>query len=779
MNKRFIAMMLMLTMIITTGTSGTNVYSAVSEEETAVTLNASTLVEDLLEASPDASLEDESEAEASAPLEEAQISDGAENLEGQQQEIMDGDQMRTPEMVPESEEVDEEIFQNTEGVEEETVPQRIYDFVIQSEENLLQASMATDPEWPNPGAIYLEKKASSMGNNTWEMMLLIRGMDFLSTNDIAIVIDNANTLNPYLTNIKAAAKKFGDTLLTEGASTRIMVVNYGVNGIENTQYYTYDELTAYKNYIDSIKQDISSGSLRNLQALIHKADRALYDMDPLNQKNMVVLGSSAPTLSFPFVASGNLTGCTLDHKKLPTVYNENIEIPGDFIPDYTRTISSITGEKGFEINVNAFVDVICQEHGETVPYPYGTWAYDSGGNLILTKGATGTDNGFGAIWEARVSTNRGTNIFTISFDDDQDIVNVLRKMASSPSNYYSVASNNDLASAVAAFDIIASKVSIAAKNGTVTDPMGELVDLIFSGSTPTYTTALSDYESGNADIYISQGSLTYFASSETISWKTGNINESQDAVMKYRIRLEEGTGANEGDVILPNGTTTFAYKNFNDDPTLKNFDVPEITVGGETIRVLYYLVNESGEPVNSAGTVVPLVNAQRLDSETYTYIYGTYKFTAKDIENYIYYGYVLDDIQTPDTKTVDITTSEVTGSPTLWFGYYPGKSSFKIIKEGSEDSEQHFIFRVQGDKIDLQVTIKGNGSLIIQDLPVGRYTVTELTKWSWRYEPDEKSKIVNTIPKTTSEVVFENTRTFGKWLSGDSWISNLFRSWIN
>ncbi|HSR05409.1 MAG TPA: hypothetical protein VLM88_12550 [Proteiniclasticum sp.] len=62
---------------------------------------------------------------------------------------------------------------------------------------------------------------------------------------------------------------------------------------------------------------------------------------------------------------------------------------------------------------------------------------------------------------------------------------------------------------------------------------------------------------------------------------------------------------------------------------------------------------------------------------------------------------------------------------------------------------------------------------------MGQYTVTELTEWSWRYQPVEESKTVITIPKTTREVVFENTRTFGKWLSGDSWLRNIFTAWMN
>lgn len=650
------------------------------------------------------------------------------------------------------------------------------DFVKTSSLRLFSfIAFTTEPIWPNPGAIYLEKKAESLGNNTWEMELLIRGKDFEAINDVVLVFDNSNNVGEQdLRAAKMAADRFGETLLTEGSLTRISIVRFAGDILDATPYYTYETLNDYKAYVDLISQQGGNGS--NLQAGIHKGYEILGGSAPLNQKNMVILGSSNPTYSFPFAGIESTNTCTSNHKN-NSEKQTNVSItdplwPVPLLPDYTTIIGS--GSQ-FTMQYNAFVDLTCQ-HNYTVRYPYGNFTIDE--DFTTTAG---TNNGVGAIWEALESMKRGTNIFSIAFNAGTDGESVLRATASSPSNYYVVRKNDDIALALEnAFSSIASKVSIAAKNGSVTDPMGELVNLIYSVNGPRITDDLAIYNAENADIYISQGSAIYDMTNEIINWDTGNVNEAEDAVMRYRISLEPDAIVDPGEEIYPNKTTTFSYSNYMNSHMEKDFKVPVITVKGDTIDVYYYVVNENGEPVNSLGVVVPLENAERLKENSNTNVYGTYPYTAEVFEGYVYYGYILNEgEQVKDLETVSITTTEPASNPELWFGYYLGKTSLKITKAGSEDPEQNFIFSVEGDGINLKVTIKGNGSLLIKDLPVGQYTVTEVTEWSWRYQPVEKSKTVITIPKTTREVVFENTRTSGKWLSGDSWLRNIFTAWMN
>lgn len=113
------------------------------------------------------------------------------------------------------------------------------------------------------------------------------------------------------------------------------------------------------------------------------------------------------------------------------------------------------------------------------------------------------------------------------------------------------------------------------------------------------------------------------------------------------------------------------------------------------------------------------------------------------------------------------------------FIYDPTLTTLTIQKSGWEeiDENQTFLFRVKGtdentEDIDLTVTVHGNGKTTITDLPVGRYIVSELTGWSWRYTPDEAKEIDLTADGLVLEIA--NRRTDEQWLNGDNFKVNLF-----
>ncbi len=125
-----------------------------------------------------------------------------------------------------------------------------------------------------------------------------------------------------------------------------------------------------------------------------------------------------------------------------------------------------------------------------------------------------------------------------------------------------------------------------------------------------------------------------------------------------------------------------------------------------------------------------------------------------------------------------------TGSCTVKNTYYLELGTLTIRKEGWQpiDENQTFVYRVQGvdfytkDRVDLTVTIHGNGSTRINNLPIGSYKVTEVESWSWRYSPTENGVIVNLEEENT--VTFDNKRASAddgerwRWLNGGSWADN-------
>ena len=115
------------------------------------------------------------------------------------------------------------------------------------------------------------------------------------------------------------------------------------------------------------------------------------------------------------------------------------------------------------------------------------------------------------------------------------------------------------------------------------------------------------------------------------------------------------------------------------------------------------------------------------------------------------------------------------------FIYDPTLTTLTIQKSGWDtvDENQTFLFQIKGtdvntEDIDLTVTVHGNGKTTITDLPVGRYTVSELTGWSWRYTPDSGAAREIDLTADGRTLEFENRRTDGNWLNGDNFKVNLF-----
>lgn len=85
---------------------------------------------------------------------------------------------------------------------------------------------------------------------------------------------------------------------------------------------------------------------------------------------------------------------------------------------------------------------------------------------------------------------------------------------------------------------------------------------------------------------------------------------------------------------------------------------------------------------------------------------------------------------------------------------------------------------IDGPFIDVTVKITGKNSVTISNLPVGEYTITELTDWSWKYEQTDvhpTDGIVNAQQTTTNSVTFIDQYidpTY--WLHDESSKDNVF-----
>lgn len=96
-----------------------------------------------------------------------------------------------------------------------------------------------------------------------------------------------------------------------------------------------------------------------------------------------------------------------------------------------------------------------------------------------------------------------------------------------------------------------------------------------------------------------------------------------------------------------------------------------------------------------------------------------------------------------------------------------------ITKGGSVGANEGFIFTVSGpDGFARTVTVKGNGSVKLTNLPAGTYTVTEDTSWSWKYTSDgEKSAAISEAQPNASVTVVNTVKGTGP-IGGEAYVKN-------
>lgn len=541
-----------------------------------------------------------------------------------------------------------------------------------------EAAGGTQPVWPAPGSIKLDKNAAAVqgAENLWEITLGIQGKNFEATSDVVLVIDCSGSMEgDKLTNTRKAAKAFGQKLLTEGSTTRIAIVTFidEATAYNNGHFYGAGELAAFETAVDGATY--ANGGT-NQQAGLHVAQQ-LLNTSTAGLKNIVILSDGEATFSHPFVAAATYSDCGA-WTSLGCPRGGSITNIGAFAPDYTTVIGS---GSSFTLDYNARVTATCPEHGGTTTQKY---VYNLDGTAT-TK--SGTDNGVATIWEANQAKAAGTTIYSVALQAGTNGENTLKACATDATkDYYAIASTDNVEETLTtAFTSIAGSIAIAARNGVVNDPMGEHVQLNFSGSAPVIATDKAVYDAGNADIYISQGTATYDAATRAISWTVGNVSEGDNPIMKYKVGIRDGYNPSTNEVLNTNGRTTFSYKNYLGDDTVGDFPIPKVHVGGGMILVHWYQVNSKGEPINELGqTVEGPAYAKEVKPAEYFADNGStglsyntpYTVAKSDFANYTYYGsYNLNNgsLTVGDAATVTLTAAN--SNQHVWFAY---TQSFRV-----------------------------------------------------------------------------------------------------
>lgn len=563
-----------------------------------------------------------------------------------------------------------------------------------------EAAGGTQPVWPAQGSIKLDKDAAAVvgAENLWEITLGIQGKNFETTSDVVLVIDCSGSMEgDKLTNTRKAAKAFGQKLLTEGSTTRIAIVTFidEATAYNNGHFYGAGELAAFETAVDGATY--ANGGT-NQQAGLHVAQQ-LLNTSTAGLKNIVILSDGDATYSYPFVGGNATIGCSYNifHR-----FKENVTVatwPTVATPDYSTVIG--TGNS-FDLDEGNITWNCTCEHNRTTQKLYGAFYYDVSGNLVCSNGSMATNNGVATIWEANQAKAAGTTVYSVALQAGTNGENTFKACATNPTkDYFAIASSDNVEEKLTtAFQTIAGSIAIAASNGVVNDPMGEHVQLNFSGSAPVITTDKAVYDEGKADIYISQGTATYDAKTRAISWTVGSVREGDNPIMKYKVGIRDGYNPPTNEVLDTNGITTFNYKNYLGKDADGEFPIPKVTVGGGAILVHWYQVNANGEPINELGQVVDGPSfAKQVQPAEYFVDNGStglsynkpYTVAKSDFANYTYYGsYIVNDGSLTPGNAANVTLTAANSNQHVWFAY---TQSFNVAHVQFDETETHAVVK--------------------------------------------------------------------------------------
>lgn len=164
---------------------------------------------------------------------------------------------------------------------------------------------------------------------------------------------------------------------------------------------------------------------------------------------------------------------------------------------------------------------------------------------------------------------------------------------------------------------------------------------------------------------------------------------------------------------------------------------------------------------------------------------GDAPYTTKDIQiGYDWVGKIGTDIvpnhDTDVNLTYKVNSNDITDKVN-------GDKSYKVIAKActltvnksvakTYSNNDSFIFNVVGKgnvPYNAQVVITGNGSATLTGLPVGDYTVTEDTGWSWRYTCDNSSASTTlSASKDNDRLTITNKLTENNWLGNETFVIN-------
>lgn len=286
------------------------------------------------------------------------------------------------------------------------------------------------------------------------------------------------------------------------------------------------------------------------------------------------------------------------------------------------------------------------------------------------------------------------------------------------------------------------------------------------------------YEGGSASV---DG---LYNAADTSSWKYDFVNVSYEVkngntAVSGSVSPADCTGYTVKATFSPKYDGKNADGKINDDVTVDDTATvhvlkPTVTVSATDVERYYGSDYNTPDGSNVTGSVT-WADEHSHDVSGITVI-GSAPYT----ENDLVYSYDHGKFVVPNTDTTIAVVAKVGGVEKASTSYvvHPKFCTLTVNKEvaklyGANDS---FIFNVVGEgniKYEAKVVINGAGSVTLTGLPVGSYTVTEDTGWSWRYTCDSNTKsTVLSSAKDNDSVTITNKLDDNKYLGDETYVIN-------
>ena len=463
------------------------------------------------------------------------------------------------------------------------------------------------PDYPNQGAVKIDKTAK--GNNfdktgIGDVELSVKGVPVKKGVDVVLVLDVSDSMNnnSKLTNAKTSAKTFVNSVLGDNAdgtasNNRLALVTFSGDESQSSSTSGNEIKYGLKNYksktnITNTIDSLTSKDGTDYNYAFEAANQILDSVDDNDRPKFVVFMTDGAPSSFTNTSGTKYSWYDYDRKS-------------NFASAVMKT-----------------------------PYLQGAETAKTKATVYSIAFGLGSDpgNGFN-------STQATTILQNISSGD----------------NYFVNASN--ATELQAAFDSIAGDIKKAGTNASVNDVIGEKFELSYKypisvtlhdvytysdynsgnctyekigtrkGTSQTVETitfsadgtkAYSDKIGSNTNILnngvINAKTFTYTVATRTFEWNLGKISgdtttgdiSEQEITLNYSVYL---TGSTEGTCAQgtydTNESAVLSYTSYKDKSETQTFPVPSLSWGAANVNVEYYLVNENGEPINTAGEVIP------------------------------------------------------------------------------------------------------------------------------------------------------------------------------